>query len=81
LRWCAKNEHCTILETKKFVPALLRPFARSILRGLVGRQPQVQGLGRLSYDVLVAEFELRLEEPGTLLGEQKILLFQTTKRR
>ncbi|WP_298333216.1 glutathione S-transferase family protein [uncultured Erythrobacter sp.] len=70
LRWCEKNEPCTIAENKQFVPKLLRPFANTILRRLVGRQPLGQGFGRLPYELLVSELEARMEELGSVLGNK-----------
>lgn len=68
LRWSAENEHRTIAQNSRFVPAPVRFFAKPLLRRLVGRQPKAQGLGRLPYDMLLAEFEARLDDLVTLLG-------------
>jgi glutathione S-transferase len=70
LRWSPKNEDRTIAQNSRFVPALVRPFAKPLLRRLVGRQPKAQGLGRLPYDMLLAEFGERLDDLATLLGKQ-----------
>ncbi|WP_268893919.1 glutathione S-transferase family protein [Sphingorhabdus sp. 109] len=68
LRWSDKNEPRTLAENRKFVPAPLRLFAKPILRRLVGKQPQAQGLGRLPEEMLIAELALRLGNLVTLLA-------------
>jgi len=68
LRWCPVNEARTIAQNSRFVPALMRPIAKPALRRLVGGQPKAQGLGRLPYDVLIAEMGERLEDLVQLLG-------------
>jgi glutathione S-transferase len=70
LRWSPENEHRTIAQNSRFVPAPLRPFAKPLLRRLVGKQPKAQGLGRLPYDMLIAEFGERLDDLVMLLGKQ-----------
>lgn len=70
LRWSPKNEQRTIAQNSRFVPALVRPFAKPLLRRLVGKQSQAQGLGRLPYDMLLAEFGERLDDLAALLGTQ-----------
>ena len=70
LRWCPENEHRTIEQNSPFVPAPVRPFAKPLLRRLVGRQPKAQGLGRLPYDMLISEFGVRLDDLTLLLGKQ-----------
>ncbi|MEP3225611.1 MAG: glutathione S-transferase family protein [Parasphingorhabdus sp.] len=69
LRWNNRNEPRTLEENRQFVPAPLRFFAKPILRRLVGQQPLGQGLGRLPYEILVAELELRLDNLAELLKE------------
>lgn len=68
LRWCDKNEHRTIAENSRFVPAPVRMFAKPLLRRLVGRQPLAQGLGRLPYEMLIAEVSQRLDNLVQVLG-------------
>jgi glutathione S-transferase len=68
LRWCPANEARTISQNARFVPAVMRPFAKPALRRLVGGQPKAQGLGRLPYDVLIAEMGERLDDLVQLLG-------------
>lgn len=68
LRWCPANEARTIAQNSRFVPAVIRPFAKPVLRRLVGGQPKAQGLGRLPYDVLIAEMGERLDDLVQLLG-------------
>ena len=68
LRWCPVNEARTIAQNSRFVPAVMRPFAKPVLRRLVGGQPKAQGLGRLPYDVLIAEMGERLDDLVQLLG-------------
>ncbi len=70
LRWCDRNEHLTIAQNREFVPAPVRMFAKPILRRLVGKQARAQGLGRLPYQTLVSEFELKLDNLAALLREQ-----------
>jgi glutathione S-transferase len=70
LRWSTENEHRTIAQNSRFVPAPVRPFAKPLLRRLVGKQPKAQGLGRLPYDMLIAEFGERLDDLAMLLGKQ-----------
>jgi glutathione S-transferase len=72
LRWSTENEHRTIAQNFRFVPALVRPFAKPLLRQLVGKQPKAQGLGRLPYDMLIAEFGERLDDLATLLGKHRL---------
>lgn len=69
IRWNVRNEARTIAQNSRFVPAILRPFAKPLLRRLVGTQPQKQGLGRLPYDLLISEFGKRLDDLVVLLGE------------
>jgi glutathione S-transferase len=68
LRWCPANEARTIAQNSRFVPSVVRPFAKPLLRRLVGRQPKAQGLGRLPYEVLIAEMGERLDDLVLLLG-------------
>jgi glutathione S-transferase len=68
LRWCPANEARTIAQNSRFVPAVMRPFAKPVLRRLVGRQPKAQGLGLLPYDVLIGEMGERLDDLVQLLG-------------
>jgi glutathione S-transferase len=70
LRWSTENEDRTIAQNSRFVPAPLRPFAKPLLRRLVGKQPRAQGLGRLPYDMLLAELGERLDDLTLLLGKQ-----------
>ena len=70
LRWSPENEHRTIAQNSRFVPAPVRLFARPILRRLVGGQPKAQGLGRLPYDVLIAELGARFDDLVRLLGKE-----------
>ncbi|MYE13386.1 MAG: glutathione S-transferase family protein [Gammaproteobacteria bacterium] len=67
-RWHEKNEHRTIAQNARFVPAPMRIFAKPILRRLVGRQPRAQGMGRLPYEMLVRELGKRLDDLVVLLG-------------
>ncbi len=69
LRWASENEERTITQNSRFVPLLARPFAKPLLRHLVGKQPKAQGLGRLPYKVLLAELGGKLEDLEVLLGE------------
>ncbi|CAH0991151.1 hypothetical protein SIN8267_01253 [Sinobacterium norvegicum] len=69
LRWAPENEERTILQNSRFVPLFARPFAKPLLRHLVGKQPKAQGLGRLPYKVLLAELGGKLEDLELLLGE------------
>ncbi|MEP0730939.1 MAG: glutathione S-transferase family protein [Parasphingorhabdus sp.] len=69
LRWNTRNEPRTVEENRRFVPAPLRFFAKPILRQLVGKQPIGQGLGRLPYEILVEELELRLDNLAELLRQ------------
>lgn len=69
LRWASENEERTITQNSRFVPLLARPFAKPLLRHLVGKQPKVQGLGRLPYKVLLAELGGKLEDLEVLLGK------------
>ncbi|MDG2005190.1 MAG: glutathione S-transferase [Novosphingobium sp.] len=68
LRWSVKNERRTIKQNSRFVPVPLRFLARPLLRRLVGKQPNAQGLGRLPYDMLVTELAERLDDLTTLQG-------------
>lgn len=68
-RWHAKNEHRTIAQNARFVPAPLRMFAKPMLRRLVGRQPRAQGMGRLPYQMLVRELGVRLDDLVLLLTQ------------
>ena len=68
LRWCPANAARTIAQISRFVPSGVRPFAKPLLRRLVGGQPKAQGLGRLPYDVLIAEMGERLDDLVQLLG-------------
>lgn len=70
LRWSTQNEQRTIVQNSRFVPAPVRAFAKPLLRRLVGKQPKAQGLGRLPYDVLIAEVGERLDDLVLLLGKQ-----------
>jgi len=69
LRWSPENEHRTIAQNSRFVPAPVRPFAKPLLRRLVERQPRAQGLGRLPHDMLIAEVGERLDDLVRLLGQ------------
>jgi len=69
LRWSAENERRTIAQNSRFVPAPMRPFAKPLLRRFVGKQPKAQGLGRLPYEVLIAELGERLDDLVVLLGK------------
>ncbi len=71
IRWAPKNENRTIQQNSRFVPAVVRPFAKPLLRSLVGKQPKAQGLGRLTYTDLLSEFEKRLEDLEVQLGNEK----------
>ena len=68
-RWHEKNEHRAIAQNTRFVPAALRIFAKPMLRRLVGRQPRAQGMGRLPYEMLSRELELRLDDLVVLLNQ------------
>jgi glutathione S-transferase len=76
LRWCPANEARTIEQNSRFVPALMRPLAKPALRRLVGGQPKAQGLGRLPYDVLIAEMGERLDDLVQLLGSSAFFYSQ-----
>ena len=68
-RWHEENEHRTIAQNARFVPAPVRLFAKPMLRRLVGRQTRAQGMGRLPYDMLVGELGLRLDDLVLLLTQ------------
>ena len=68
-RWHDKNEHRTIAQNARFVPAPVRLFAKPMLRRLVGRQTRAQGMGRLPYDMLVGELGKRLDDLVVLLTQ------------
>ncbi len=70
LRWYPKNEHRTIAQNSQFVPAPVRLFATPLLRRLVGNLAKAQGMGRLPYDMVVAELGNRLDDLVRLLGKQ-----------
>ena len=70
LRWHPKNEHRTIAQNSQFVPAPVRLFAKPLLRRLVGNLAKAQGMGRLPYDLLIAELGNRLDDLVRLLGKQ-----------
>jgi glutathione S-transferase len=71
IRWAPKNENRTIQQNSRFVPTIVRPFAKPLLRSLVGKQPKAQGLGRLPYDALLSEFDKRLADLEMFLGNEK----------
>lgn len=71
LRWSPRNEPRTIAQNSRFVPVFVRPFAKPLLRRLVGNQPKAQGLGRLPYEILLSEFSRRLDDLVSLLGSSE----------
>ena len=68
LRWCDENEARTVEQMKPFLPAPARPLARTLLRRLIAKTPQVQGMGRLPYDVLIRETGATLDDLVLTLG-------------
>jgi hypothetical protein len=79
-RWSTENEHRTIAQNSQFVPAPVRPFAKPLLRRLVGRQSKAQGPGRFPYDILIAGFGERLDDLAMLLGKQAFFCSDRTQR-
>ena len=69
MRWSPVNERRVLEQNARFVPAPVRPLAKPVLRRLVGRLARAQGLGRLSYELLLAEFGNRPDDLASLLGE------------
>lgn len=69
LRWAEPNAAATTEQITATVPLLLRPLARLALPRKIGGMTRAQGLGRLPYDVLAAEYAKRLDELVILLGD------------
>lgn len=69
LRWAEPNASATTDQLAATVPLLLRPLARLALPRQIGGMTRAQGLGRLPYDVLAAEYSKRLDELVILLSD------------
>ncbi|MGH0028530.1 MAG: glutathione S-transferase family protein [Myxococcota bacterium] len=70
LRWCDENAARTVAQMSPFLPAPLRPFARPLLKRVIGSSTRAQGLGRLPYDVLLREIGNNLDDLVSLLGKR-----------
>ena len=70
LRWSPENEARTVAQLSGVLPGLIRPFAAPMLRRLIGRTTKAQGLGRVPYDILIAEVGERLDDLTLLLEER-----------
>lgn len=74
LRWTKENTQTTVAQLMSLVRVgVLRPLKVLSVSRVLGRQPWVQGLGRLPYDVLIREIEYRLDELTLLLGDRPFL--------
>ncbi len=70
LRWTERNTEATLREVLEGLPLPVRLVDKGRLRRKIGPMAQVQGLGRLPYEVLVAELERRLDDLESQLGER-----------
>ena len=70
LRWVEENEARTVAQMSAFLPAVIKPFARPMLKRLIASSTKAQGLGRLPYEVLIGEIGERLDDLVLLLGKQ-----------
>ncbi len=71
LRWCERNVGATLDQITLDMPKWLRPLARVLAPRQIGRSAQMQGTGRLPYDVIT-------EETGRLLDDLIVLLDDRT---
>ena len=69
-RWSDANRDRSTAQITQFLPTLIRPLAKPVLRRMIGGQPRAQGLGRLPSDMLMTELETLLDDLAVVLGNE-----------
>jgi glutathione S-transferase len=76
LRWVPQHADASARQIAASAPAFLRPLAVPMIKRKIGRMPQVQGTGRLPYEVLLREIARTLDDLVCLLGERPFFYAQ-----